>query len=200
MVAQARAGDQRALEELAARYRPVLLRVAYSRFGCASAADDAVQETLICLFKWLHTYDSRYSFRTWLWTILLNQCGRIARKQARMPATGWLEKQDDEQAGRLSVVHSQAPMEILLTQERNAQLARLLSRLPEAQADALRLRFFGEMKFEEIAQALDCTLSTAKYRVRAGLAQLSRWLSETGKEEGLDPSEKSLFVPPRSES
>ena len=74
LVASALAGDRGALEVLAKRYRPALVRTAWSRLGRTDAAEDAVQETLLCVFKSLRTYDSRFSFRTWLWTILLNQC------------------------------------------------------------------------------------------------------------------------------
>jgi sigma-70-like protein len=45
--------------------------------------------------------------------------------------------------------------------------------LPTAQADALRLRFFGGLKFEEIADAMQCSLGTAKNRVRWGLMRLA---------------------------
>jgi len=57
--------------------------------------EEAVQETFLCAHRWLATYDSRYSFRTWLWTILLNQCSRQAKREARqsrLPASdraGW---------------------------------------------------------------------------------------------------------------
>jgi DNA-directed RNA polymerase specialized sigma24 family protein len=42
----------------------------------------------------------------------------------------------------------------------------------------LRLRFFGGLKFQEIAAAMDCSLTTAKTRVKQGLLQLSEWLKE----------------------
>ncbi len=172
LVANALAGDRAALDVLARRYRPALVRAAWSRLGRSEAAEDAVQETLLCVFKSLHTYDSRYSFRTWLWTILLNQCSRSAKKQARR-AEGADLLPDCTSQVTSSLPH---PGESLLAEERSAELAALLARLPEAQADALRLRFFGDLKFEEIAQTLGCTLSTAKYRVRTGLQQLSAWI------------------------
>ncbi len=54
----------------------------------------------------------------------------------------------------------------------------LLDTLPEDQADALRLRFYGQMKFQEIADALQCSLTTAKNRVRWGLTRLSRMVQK----------------------
>ena len=73
---------------------------------------------------------------------------------------------------------SAPPLEQLLARESSAALSELLARLPEAQADALRLRFFGELTFPEIAAAMQCSEAGAKHRVKAGLLKLSEWLTE----------------------
>jgi RNA polymerase sigma-70 factor (ECF subfamily) len=49
--------------------------------------------------------------------------------------------------------------------------------LPDVQADALRLRFFGGLKYEEIAQSMNSSVSGAKRRVRRGLLSLTKALS-----------------------
>ena len=85
LIAAALAGDEAAFAQLAERYQGPLQQAARSRLGDRQLAEDAVQEALLCAFRWLHTYDSRYSFRTWLWTILLNQCTRIAQRRNRVP-------------------------------------------------------------------------------------------------------------------
>ena len=56
------------------------------------------------------------------------------------------------------------------------ELLETLARLPEPQADALRLRFFGELNFSEIALAMGSSVSAAKVRVRNGLQALSQML------------------------
>ena len=77
-------------------------------------------------------------------------------------------------------------MEALLASECRGNVQALLARLPQAQADALRLRFFGGLKFQEIAAAMDCSLTTAKSRVKQGLLQLSEWLREEGTDWQLE--------------
>ena len=74
-------------------------------------------------------------------------------------------------------------MDALLASESRGNLHALLARLPPVQADALRLRFFGGLKFQEIAAALECSLTTAKMRVKLGLLQLSEWLKEDGVDQ-----------------
>jgi RNA polymerase sigma-70 factor (ECF subfamily) len=61
----------------------------------------------------------------------------------------------------------------VLATERQTRLAALLDELPEPQADALRLRFFGGLRFEDIARTMDCSLSGAKRRVQTGLIKLA---------------------------
>jgi RNA polymerase sigma factor (sigma-70 family) len=61
----------------------------------------------------------------------------------------------------------------LWRKERAALLDELLARLTPAQADALRLRFFADLKFQEIADTMGCSLLTAKNRVRSGLLRLA---------------------------
>jgi DNA-directed RNA polymerase specialized sigma24 family protein len=69
-----------------------------------------------------------------------------------------------------------SPLDGLLARESAGRVQELLARLPDNQADAVRLRFFGGLKFQEIAEAQGCSLTSAKTRVRLGLLQLSQWL------------------------
>lgn len=174
VIAAVRAGESHRFDEIARRYSGALWRMALSRLGRRDAADDAVQETLLAAFRWLGSYDSRYSFRTWLWTILLNECRRSLAKRARRREIS--TNGEGASATLAALTDADNPHQRLLLQERAEMLERLLDRLPEPEADALRLRFFGDLKFQEIADVLGCSLSTAKYRVRDGLTQLSQWL------------------------
>jgi RNA polymerase sigma-70 factor (ECF subfamily) len=73
------------------------------------------------------------------------------------------------------------PSQQLAAKERSQLLDALLLRLPEVQADALRLRFFGDLKFPEIADAMGCSLSTAKNRVKWGLMKLAELIGPAGE-------------------
>jgi len=174
-------GDYARFEEIVERYQGPLLRVSMGRLGNANWAEDVVQETFLRAYKSLATFNPEYSFRTWLWTILLNQCRRTLKKRAKFPQSNVWEE------GASDIDHSldagdewcngstmPAPLTQLLQKERAEILDQLLNELTCAQADALRLRFFGGLKFQEIADAMQCTLSCAKHRVRNGLQQLSQ--------------------------
>lgn len=179
-MARVQRGETEMFAELVRRYQQPLARVAHSRLGRADWAEDVVQESFLAAFKSRATYDARYSFRTWLWTILLRQChGHYQRRQRSVPIEP-LSADDHRDAFEASPASSAAPLAQLLAKERAAQLEMLLARLPLPQADALRLRFFAGLKFHEIADAMQCSLNTAKNRVRAGLLRLAEWLDTAG--------------------
>jgi RNA polymerase sigma-70 factor, ECF subfamily len=177
LIAAVLAGEREAFAHLVLRYQGPLLKAAVSRLGQQTLAEDVVQETFLCALKWLHTYDSRYSFRTWLWTILLNQCSRQGKREARHLPAGDLSGQamQARTAGRASPERS--PLEVVLAREDGRLVHELLARLPDVQADALRLRFFGGLTFPEIAAAMECSEAGAKHRVKVGLVTLSKWLN-----------------------
>lgn len=185
LIAAVLAGERERFTAIVERYQGALLRLAQNRLGRHDWAEDVVQETFLCAFRWLHTYDSRYSFRTWLWTIALNQCHRHFEKRSRhvlvqtSPAGG--------NAVSELVCPATLPEDVVLGDERTERLAALLNDLPTNEADALRLRFFGGLKFQEIADALGCSLTSAKNWVRFGLLKMGQRLDVEGSASGAMP-------------
>jgi RNA polymerase sigma-70 factor (ECF subfamily) len=186
LIAATLAGEEHAFALLVARYQSALFRAAISRLSQREVAEEAVQETFLCAHRWLATYDSRFSFRTWLWTILLNQCTRQAKREAKHTA-GWAVP-TTPLSMRAIRNSPKPPLDQLLARETNEQVQGLLSRLPEAQADALRLRFFGELTFPEIAAAMGCSEAGAKHRVKTALLKLAAWLVDDREVERPAPS------------
>jgi RNA polymerase sigma-70 factor, ECF subfamily len=193
LIAAALAGEREAFARLVRRYQGPLLNAAASRLARREWAEEAVQETFLAAHRWLGTYDSRYSFRTWLWTILLNQCSRVAKRESKQAFAAdecrglTTDGQRLEPASR-----APSPLEQLLTRESGEQLRLLLARLPEVQADALRLRFFGGLTFPEIAAAMHCSEPGAKLRVKNGLTTLSKWLTRSEQQPVGPVSDRSI--------
>jgi RNA polymerase sigma-70 factor (ECF subfamily) len=189
LMRRANRDDPGAFAELVHRYERVLRRVAESRLGTVEAAEDVVQETFLSAYKSRQSYDERFGFRTWLWTILLNQCRRYAGRQARHPRVVSMENQSpaDTPASLAEVGAGEADSVLggLMARERREILEQLLLKLSTVQADALRLRFFGGLKFQEIADTMQCSLCTAKNRVRWGLLKLAEFVQEEAREEAV---------------
>jgi RNA polymerase sigma-70 factor (ECF subfamily) len=173
-------GETELFSELVARYEPALRRVARSRLGRADWAEDVVQEAFLSAFKSRATFDPQFSFRTWLWTILLRHCHAHYHKRQRSIPIEPLGSQTERDVPAHGGPSASTPLAQLLAKERAEQLELLLAQLSLAQADALRLRFFGGLKFHEIADAMQCSLNTAKNRVRTGLERMAQLLEAAG--------------------
>lgn len=178
-------GDLRPFDELVHRYRTALLRVAESKLGNAAWAEDVVQETFLAVFAARDTFNPTFAFRTWLWTILLNLCKRQLKRRGNRP----FEQSSQTQLATSGVngashpVHHETGLSLAILAERDARLHLHLRNLSDVQADALRLRFFGGLKFEEIAETMECSINGAKMRVKKGLLALAESLRN---EEGVE--------------
>jgi len=171
------AGDLERFAVLIRRYQRALFRAAVSRLGERTWAEDVVQETFLAAFAGRASYNPAFSFRTWLWTILINLCKRQWKRRATRPAQQPLSVFESAGSGTApEPAEAATGLSCLLQAERIERVRELLAELPEEQADALRMRFFGELTFPEIAAALGCSLNTAKSRVRYGLEKIGRAL------------------------
>lgn len=161
LMQRVQAGDHFPFAELVDRYRPRLLRFSQSSLRDRQLAEDVVQEAFLAVFQARSTYNPTFAFSTWVWTILLNLVrrtrGRIAKRQVR-----------EVQAYSGRTESATGP-----PAEDREQLDFWLSQIPEAEADALRLRYFGELSFDQIAASMESSVSGAKLRVRNGLERLS---------------------------
>jgi len=169
------AGDLERFAELIRRYQRPLFRAALERLGERTWAEDVVQETFLAAFAGRTSYDPTFSFRTWLWTILLNLCKRHWKRRASRPTQHpWSELVAGDEIRLPEPATEATGLTCLLRAEQIERIRELLTELPEDQADALRLRFFGDLTFPEIAAAMNCCLNTAKSRVRYGLDRIAR--------------------------
>lgn len=191
VVDQVLAGDRQQYAVLVHRYHRPLLNLATNRLGNASVAEDAVQDTFVSAFRSLHTYRSEFSFRTWLWSILLNHCRRHASRLARQPRQADVQGLAYWKGTLAGDVDSEPGPELAAMQsERHALLASLLLELPEVRADAIRLRFYGQLKYREIAQVMNSSLNAAKQRVRLGLETLGEMIRERKLTDSAFPEDK----------
>lgn len=180
LAARAASGDRGALNELLSSQRRPMLFVAERMLGDEAGAEDAVQDALLDAYRGLPTFDPRRSFRNWLWSIVVNRCrGALKRSAHRLdkPATG------AEAIAPESCIMHEPPEQRLAAEERAALLKNALQKLPPAQADALRMRFYRGMLFREIAAEAGCSLLTAKNRVKWGLLRLAAELNALREDE-----------------
>ena len=161
------AGSEDALRELYARYAPLVFGIA-TRSLERDAAEEVVQDVFLSLWRGAERFDAELgSLRGWLLQIahrrILNELrGRRRRVQLEPEPEGDGALADPEPG----------PQGLLWLSFRRAAVRNAIDALPPAQRQALSLAFLEELTHEQVAEALELRLGTAKTRIRAGLAKL----------------------------
>ena len=65
-------GEKEAFARIVERYQHRVFHLALARMPNRQDADDLAQETFLQAYRKLHSFDPRYSFKTWLFTICVN--------------------------------------------------------------------------------------------------------------------------------
>ncbi|MCA9041875.1 MAG: RNA polymerase sigma factor [Planctomycetaceae bacterium] len=177
------AGQKNRLEILMRRYYQPLLRVAWSKLLHRQSAEDVVQETFVAVYGARESYNRNFSFRTWIWTILLNLCRRELKRQHRRSVVQNIDPDILHSVPPAGIINPENGLSLLLQKERRQQVVHALNQLPEPQADAIRLRFYGELAYDEISLTINCSLSGAKRRVKTGLVKLAELLQTEEEHE-----------------
>jgi RNA polymerase sigma-70 factor (ECF subfamily) len=167
LVAATQAGDGAAFEQLVSRYDRKLFRIAYNIVHNAADAQDVVQNTFIKVFQNIGRFQSHSKFSTWLYRIAVNQSLMEVRKQRTSPALVDLAWDADGEKDRLPIDFSDwrpNPEQ----QYTESELRDLLTRLLQELRPALRVVFIMHdiegQPLQEVADALDLTLSAVKTR------------------------------------
>ncbi len=169
-IARAQAGDEAALRQAMEFYAPLVWRTALVLLADRAAAEDAVQEAWIDVWKGLPRFQVGRPFRPWLLAIVANRCRMTARRHV-LPMVSLDEEDADEISGDDDV------LEAAVREESHAELAAVLEQLPEDQRRILQLRYFADLELAEIALVLGVPLGTVKSRLHRALAALRRLLA-----------------------
>ena len=160
LVELAVAGDPAALLGLIEAARPDIRR--YARATCRAAdVDDAVQETLLLLYRRVGTLRAVSAFSGWLFAIVRRECLRLARALRLAPADGL----EAEQA-----ILAQPDAALRL------DLSRAIQSLPEHYRSLVIMRDLEERTVDEMAIALGLTREAVKGRLHRARILLREYL------------------------
>jgi RNA polymerase sigma-70 factor (ECF subfamily) len=175
LIERALAGDEPAARKLHETHYPAVLRLAYILLQNLQDAEDATQEAFIYAFQNLARYDpERASFATWLKIIVTSRCRDLQRRRRFQ----WLSLQQLFEIGREpeDEIDEHKPDMVLELVGTQQMVWEALNQVPRKSRQALILRYFGDLSYPEIAQALGCTVGTAKSRVAYGQEAMARLL------------------------
>jgi RNA polymerase sigma-70 factor (ECF subfamily) len=143
--------------------------------GNRTLAEDLTQDVFLRVYQGLRSYSLRARFTTWLFQVAKNRVVDELRSEERRPRS--LMTIDD--VPRLEVVD--APIEL---SEAIAVLWRTVEALSPDLKEALLLRDIAGLSYNEIADTLDVTLATVKWRIFKARDEVQQALEEQGVELG----------------
>lgn len=163
LIARLRAGDAQAGGLLDQLYRAAMIRFCWGYLESPEEAEDAVQDVFCKVLRATQVPDN---FRAWLYKIARNHCLNVLRDRAR--------KRDDRCLPSESRMAADLTgnMTRMVKQELRSRIIHLVSALPTAQREALRLRYAEELSRAEIAYVLEIPESVVKSRLFEGLKKL----------------------------
>jgi RNA polymerase sigma-70 factor (ECF subfamily) len=172
-------GDEQAFTELVRQWESKIFNLAWRYLGNREDAQDVVQETFLSVFKSAKNLRDPGSFPTWLYRITLNHCrSRWRRKSPDLSLDDPLQcREDGEKELTRSMAAGADPGDALETRD---LIRKALMGLSEEHRTAIILKEYLGLNLEEVAQVMDCPLSTAKSRLYHGLRGVQRNLVRIG--------------------
>jgi RNA polymerase sigma-70 factor (ECF subfamily) len=170
------AAFEAAYRELYDLYSSRIYTVCLRVTGNEEDALDAAQETLITLARRIRDFAFRSRFSSWVYRIAVNAAIDVRRRRL----TG--------QRGAVTTVLSSgeadplasAPAEV--ERESVAAVQQALASINPRFSSLLVLRYMEGLSYEEIAEALECSLGTVKSRLNRAHAALRDYLSRQGED------------------
>ena len=174
LMLQVRDGDVGQLGVLFERHHVPLYNFFLRLTGSAGLSEDLVREVFLRMMRYRHTYRGQGQFTVWMYQIARNARTdhyRKWRRETPMPedgmdipdqAPGACERIEKDQAAKL--VHA------------------ALGKLPDDKRELLLLARFQEMRYDEIAQLLECSVGTVKVRIHRAMKELRTHYQRAAKD------------------
>jgi RNA polymerase sigma-70 factor (ECF subfamily) len=160
----ARRGSSGAFDELVGRYQGRLLRFLVGRCNSRADAEDAIQDTFVNAYRYLHSYNPRWRFSTWLYRIALRNASRL-----RNPG-------QDQGVESIDPVD---PLAACIEQSERQNLWLLAkAQLSKDAYSALWLRYVEELPLADVATAMERSIAWTKVSLMRSRKRLAIALRE----------------------
>lgn len=168
LVEAAQAGSVDAFTDLVGAYRDRLLRFLVTRCSSHADAEDALQDTLINAYRYIHSYDARWRFSTWLYRIAIRNAAKL-----RTP--------DTLEIGDLGTEESDPLLQCIADSESENLWVSARHLLNDEVFQAMWLRYAEDMSVNDISMVLDRSASWTKVNLMRGRRKLDAEMNGTGK-------------------
>ena len=178
LIEAAQKGSVTAFSDLVGAHQKPLLRFLVTRCGSYADAEDALQDTLMSAYRYIHSYNPRWRFSTWLYRIALRNAAKIT------PSTS-ADLQD-------LVSHEKDPLSLCIAASDRENLWISARRLLNSEVyAAMWLRYVEDMSVNDISAVLERSASWTKVNLLRGRKALDTELNrERAAEEAVNQESK----------
>ena len=174
LVAAARSGDELAFEALVKRHEPRIRALALCYTRVKEDAEDVAQQSFQKAFVYLHKFEGKSAFTTWLTRIAINEALMVLRRRRALreefiDATN----SDDRATPGFDMPDGRPDPEVTYLQsERERILSGAIAQLRPSLRAAIELQGLGELTAPEAAGRMGLSVSAVKARVFHGKREL----------------------------
>lgn len=157
-------GDESAFAELMKRYKNPVYHMILKMVRNVDDAEDLTIEAFAKAFKNLSRFKKDYTFSTWLFRIATNNAiDFIRKKKLDTYSLNTSFSDDSGEAVTIDVEDNQLTPDDAAINAQKIELVRMfVDKLPAKYQRLVKLRYFDELSYEEIAKELDAPLGTVK--------------------------------------
>ncbi len=177
LIHQFRDGDLHALEALILRHKDKLYTSILFLVKDKYLAEDIFQDVLIKVIDTIRggRYTEEGKFLPWAMRIAHNLCVDHFRKVKRTPA---IKTSDDRDIFEVINFTEEGADTKMMKRQSHDRVRQMLDMLPEDQREVIILRHYADLSFKEIASLTNCSINTALGRMRYGLINLRKMMTE----------------------
>ena len=181
LIKKFRAGNSRCFDVLLERYQQRVFSYIYQMVRDQDTSNDIFQEVFIKVIRSLKkdSYNHEGKLLSWILRISHNQVIDYFRKNSKMPIAGRSSNYDEdynifdhlnleEKSAEDHMIDSQITKDIRL----------LIEELPDEQMEVVKMRYFRQMSFKDIADNTGVSINTSLGRMRYALINLRKLVSD----------------------
>ncbi|MEO0473456.1 MAG: sigma-70 family RNA polymerase sigma factor [Bacteroidota bacterium] len=134
-------------------------------------ADDVLQNTLVKAWRNIDRFRAESALKTWLYRIATNEALTFLNRKKKASYTGVEDLEDD-------LRHSLRAGRHIEGEEIQMRLQEAILRLPERQRLVFNMRYFDEMKYDEMAEVLTLSTGALKASYHHAVKKIEKFLKE----------------------
>ncbi|MEI8052227.1 MAG: sigma-70 family RNA polymerase sigma factor [Bacteroidota bacterium] len=170
-------GNANALSVLVERYKDKIFTSIYLLVKDKYLAEDIFQDAFIRIIDTLRggRYTDEGKFLPWAMRIAHNLCVDHFRKVKRSPS---IKTSDDHDIFEVLNFSEPGADQKIMANQSHDRVRKMVDMLPEDQREVIILRHYADLSFKEISDLTNCSINTALGRMRYGLINLRKMMTE----------------------